>query len=290
MIDTDIELTRSEAELAREETTLQTEVDRLEVSRREAADRLVALRRRVGEAKARGAADAELEKRLEALSLGAPDAEACRALAREKRREAVAARQRANGELRTLLSGWRQELSTFGRQLTTDERAAEQLASQAAQRAVARDAERKATARRETDERASAMTVTSPSASKAASEPERKGRAARVDRRVPMQAVIDLSSDHNFFSGFSANLSDGGVFVATVNLFPLGTEVDLSFTLPTGEAIRAHGQVRWVREINDGDPEQIPGMGVHFLDLPKEAEAAIHRFVQEREPMFFAAA
>ncbi len=279
MIDTDIELTRSEAELAREETTLQTEVDRLEVSRREAADRLVALRRRVGEAKAAGAADAELEKRLEALSPGAPDAEACRALAREKRREAVAARQRANGELRTLLSGWRQELSTFGRQLTTDERAAEQLASQAAQRAVARDAER-----------ASLMTVTSPSASKAASEPERKGRAARIDRRVPMQAVIDLSSDHNFFSGFSANLSDGGVFVATVNLFPLGTEVDLSFTLPTGEAIRAHGQVRWVREINDGDPEQFPGMGVHFLDLPKEAEAAIHRFVQEREPMFFAAA
>jgi hypothetical protein len=45
-----------------------------------------------------------------------------------------------------------------------------------------------------------------------------------------------------------------------------------------------------VRDVNDGDPEQFPGLGVQFTALPSDAEAAIHRFVQEREPLFYAAA
>jgi uncharacterized protein (TIGR02266 family) len=156
-------------------------------------------------------------------------------------------------------------------------------------RALVEQAAKKAQARVQ-EERVSAKTVTARPSAMTAPAPERGGRSARLDRRVPMQAAIDLASQHNFFSGFSANLSDGGVFVATVNLLPLGTQVDLKFTLPGGELIESHGVVRWVREVNDGDPEQFPGMGVQFVSLSKAAEESIHRFVQEREPLFFAAA
>ena len=38
----------------------------------------------------------------------------------------------------------------------------------------------------------------------------------RSTARIPMQTQVDMSSDSNVFTGFSTNLSEGGVFVATV--------------------------------------------------------------------------
>ena len=112
----------------------------------------------------------------------------------------------------------------------------------------------------------------------------------RQSPRVRMQAAIDLSSDDNFFNGFSSNISDGGLFVATVNLLPLGTDVDLAFTLPSGERIEAKGTVQWVREVNDKLPDAFPGMGVAFKDLSAQAQDAINGFVAQREPLFYDAA
>jgi hypothetical protein len=69
---------------------------------------------------------------------------------------------------------------------------------------------------------------------------------------------------------------------------PIGTQVDLSFSLPSGERIQAQGVVRWVREVNDKDPDSMPGLGVQFTRLEDDARAAIERFVASREPMFYA--
>jgi len=106
--------------------------------------------------------------------------------------------------------------------------------------------------------------------------------------RVRMQASVDLESESNFFQGFSTNLSEGGLFVATVQMLPRGTQVDLHFTLPGGKKIDAKGVVRWTREVNDRTPDIFPGVGVQFVDLPNEAAAAIRHFVSAREPLFFA--
>ncbi|HLL55877.1 MAG TPA: TIGR02266 family protein, partial [Myxococcaceae bacterium] len=106
--------------------------------------------------------------------------------------------------------------------------------------------------------------------------------------RVRMQASVDMESESNFFQGFSTNLSEGGLFVATVQMLPRGTPVDLHFTLPGGKRIDAKGVVRWTREVNDRTPDIFPGVGVQFTDLPTEAAAAIRSFVSEREPLFFA--
>src|SRR5207237_787078 len=40
-----------------------------------------------------------------------------------------------------------------------------------------------------------------------------------------MQAEVDFESDSNFYSGFSSDVGEGGLFVATVNLVEPGTEV-----------------------------------------------------------------
>jgi uncharacterized protein (TIGR02266 family) len=109
----------------------------------------------------------------------------------------------------------------------------------------------------------------------------------RSSSRVPMQTQVDLSSDSNVFTGFSTNLSEGGVFVATVNLLPVGTPVDLTFTLPGNTRITVKGEVRWTREIDDRVPDVFPGVGVRFVELGVDAAQALHRFVAAREPLFY---
>ncbi|MBI3183582.1 MAG: TIGR02266 family protein [Myxococcales bacterium] len=120
------------------------------------------------------------------------------------------------------------------------------------------------------------------------------GRAAehvserRAHRRGQLEAAVDLSSDSNFYVGFSEDISEGGLFVATVAAAEVGDEVEVRFTLPWGEPIEARGVVRWTREPNDGTPDVFPGLGVQFVGLDDRAREAIRGFVASREPMFFA--
>jgi uncharacterized protein (TIGR02266 family) len=109
----------------------------------------------------------------------------------------------------------------------------------------------------------------------------------RVAARVAMQTQVDLSSDSNFFTGFSTNISEGGLFVATVNVLPPGTPVDVTFSLPAGTRLTVKGEVRWTREVNDRTPEVFPGVGVRFTEVDPAVVSQIKTFVQQREPLFF---
>lgn len=109
----------------------------------------------------------------------------------------------------------------------------------------------------------------------------------RSSARIPLHTQVDLSSDSNVFTGFSTNLSEGGLFVATVNLLPVGTPVDLTFTLPGNAKVSVRGEVRWTRELDDRTPEVFPGVGVRFVELSPEAANALHRFIASREPLFY---
>ena len=111
--------------------------------------------------------------------------------------------------------------------------------------------------------------------------------APRAAKRAKMTASIDMSSDSNFYGGFSTDISTGGVFVATVYALPVGAEVDLSFSLPSGAKIEVHGAVRWTREVNDKIPDSFPGVGIQFINLNERDREAIEQFVTSREPMFF---
>jgi uncharacterized protein (TIGR02266 family) len=111
------------------------------------------------------------------------------------------------------------------------------------------------------------------------------GRRGTV--RVALKTQVDLSSDSNLFTGFGTNISEGGLFVATLSVVPVGTPVDLLFSLPGGTRLSVQGEVRWIREVNDRTPDVFPGVGVRFVELPTEAAEALHRFVQSREPLFY---
>ena len=107
----------------------------------------------------------------------------------------------------------------------------------------------------------------------------------RASPRVSLAAEVDLSSETNFFTGFSTDIATGGLFVATLDLAPIGTLVSVRFTLPGGEEISAQGEVQWLRAIDEAD--RLPGMGIRFVELAPRAKAAIEEFIAGREPMFF---
>ncbi|MFP2899459.1 TIGR02266 family protein, partial [Corallococcus sp. 4LFB] len=105
--------------------------------------------------------------------------------------------------------------------------------------------------------------------------------------RVRMHTTIDTRSDSNFFTGFSMDISEGGIFIATVEAVPRGTPVELDFTLPGGRPLTVNGVVRWARDGNDRTPDLMPGVGVQFTTLPPEVAHAISSFVATRDPMFY---
>ncbi len=110
----------------------------------------------------------------------------------------------------------------------------------------------------------------------------------RSAQRVEIEAVIGFHTETNFFTGFSGDLSDGGLFLATWDLLPMGSELTLSFVLPEGRQIRARGRVSWVREPpRTSDETHEPGMGIVFEDLGEADKAAVMRFIRVRAPLFY---
>lgn len=281
----DVDLSRAEAELQQEETALQTELAKLAGVAAEMGTRLAAARQLAGQAAGAGLADKALSARLEATQIPQVPSGDAFARARAAREAAVAARRDTNAQVKQQLTGLKGQLTKLAHQVLADEQAAQKLAAQA----QARPAPVAAAPPPPPMPARAANTVTSRPPGLAP--PAKKGfdgrDSQRIQQRVKMQAAVDFLSDNNFFNGFSANISDGGLFVATVNLVPIGTQIDLSFSLPSGERIQAHGVVRWVREVDDKNPDAFPGIGVQFTKLDGDGQVAVERFVHSREPMFY---
>ncbi len=109
----------------------------------------------------------------------------------------------------------------------------------------------------------------------------------RASPRINIEADIGFQSDTNFFMGFTEDISEGGLFIATYDTRNIGSVLSINFTLPDGHLVSAEGIVRWVREYNEVTPDIMPGMGIQFDNLPDEDKESIHRFTAERPPIFY---
>ena len=107
---------------------------------------------------------------------------------------------------------------------------------------------------------------------------------SRRAARHGLEIEVDIVSDTNFYVGFTENLSEGGVFVATYLLKPIGSRIELDLALPSGDTLQLEGTVRWLREASN---DAWPGMGVQFDSLRADDEVAIKRFLKMREPLFY---
>jgi uncharacterized protein (TIGR02266 family) len=107
---------------------------------------------------------------------------------------------------------------------------------------------------------------------------------SRKAYRAVLELEVGVESDSNFYVGFTENVSNAGVFVATYAIQPIGSRLEIALTLPGVDSMRINGTVRWQR---DASEEGWPGMGVQFEQLSKEQEALIKRFLSLREPLFY---
>ena len=109
----------------------------------------------------------------------------------------------------------------------------------------------------------------------------------RVHPRFPLCVEVDFTSEHNFYTGFTQDIGEGGLFISTYSLMEIGDRFHLSFTLPgIEEAFEAVCEVRWVRTYNP-DSDAGPGMGVRFCGLSARMRSRIQHFLNRRQSLFF---
>jgi len=108
----------------------------------------------------------------------------------------------------------------------------------------------------------------------------------RIDTRFDMHVEVGLQSDNAFYTGLTQDIGQGGLFVATHDVRRIGERLTVKFTLPHREqAIVADTEVRWVRDRSTKDAPQ--GMGLRFLHLSPDNEAAITEFLATNDSLFF---
>ena len=117
--------------------------------------------------------------------------------------------------------------------------------------------------------------------------PAWNGRERRECPRVAVEVEVSLHTEHNFYAGLTRDLSEGGLFIATVENLPVGTEMELSVSLSGHAPIQARGQVCWVREYNQFNQDFHPGVGVRFTDLADGDRDAIESFLAARDPILY---
>lgn len=126
-------------------------------------------------------------------------------------------------------------------------------------------------------------TTCNPSPPTASSAAER-----REYERAELEVDVDLFGDTNFYTGFSADISEGGIFVETYAQRAVGEQVRIRFSLPNDDQpIEAVTVVRWLRVRNDANDTH-PGLGLRFVQIDPKDLARINAFVREsRAATFF---
>ena len=108
----------------------------------------------------------------------------------------------------------------------------------------------------------------------------------REQARYGVDCTVTIDSEHNFYAGLAQNLSEGGIFIATHIVHPIGTKFNLSIHLDDGlpGVVRGVGEVRWLRPAREGS--DLPaGLGIQFIELSHGGNERIASFLRRRRPM-----
>lgn len=100
-----------------------------------------------------------------------------------------------------------------------------------------------------------------------------------------LDVTVNHESHSNFFTGVSGDILDGGVFVATDSLLPVGTPVSLKVSLPAGKLI-SRGRVSFVRPQGELERAQPQGMGIRLSSPSLLQQEPVMKLLARREPLF----
>ncbi len=114
---------------------------------------------------------------------------------------------------------------------------------------------------------------------------EKSAAERRVHERVCLEAEITGFSETNFFTGFTEDISEGGLFIATHCPPDVGSRIEVAVKVGEGESMVLAGEVCWHR----GQGSDLDGCGVRFVDLTEQQTAALAALLKrmDREPLFY---
>jgi type IV pilus assembly protein PilZ len=124
----------------------------------------------------------------------------------------------------------------------------------------------------------------------ASSKDDDANRQPRIPLKIDLQFELKVSGDssHNFYTGLTDNISEGGLFIATEQLIDIGTVISFQFMLPgMTEPVPLDGVVRWVRASDGFNDDLESGMGVQFTNLTPHLKERIHNFIEQRDSIFY---
>jgi uncharacterized protein (TIGR02266 family) len=106
-----------------------------------------------------------------------------------------------------------------------------------------------------------------------------KEKIVRKSERLQHELLVAYRTVDGFITDWAVNISRGGIFINTRKPLAVGSVVRLIVSLPdaafpfdlTGRVIRAHSY--------DPESDQVPGMGIEFIDVDEEKHARLERFV-----------
>lgn len=100
----------------------------------------------------------------------------------------------------------------------------------------------------------------------------------RRSYRAPFVVRVDYGTVDAFFSEFTADVNEGGLFIETETPQPPGTLVVLQFRIPgSDQPIKVRGRVVWT---SFDRPSELPGMGIEFENLDARARTKINDVVR----------
>ena len=105
--------------------------------------------------------------------------------------------------------------------------------------------------------------------------------ARTVERRVSARKTInhEFASVDAFINEYVTNISRSGVFIRSDEPLPIGTRVNLRFTVIHDELETIEGLGEVVRVVDKGRNK---GMGVVFVELNEVSKALIERILVRR--------
>jgi uncharacterized protein (TIGR02266 family) len=106
---------------------------------------------------------------------------------------------------------------------------------------------------------------------------------AKPERRSEARTSVnkEFASVDEFIAEYVTNLSRSGVFIKSDEPLPVGTRVNLKFTVIMDELETIEGVGEVVRAVHPGDGSA-PGMGVVFIELTNVSRQLVEKILVRR--------
>jgi uncharacterized protein (TIGR02266 family) len=101
-----------------------------------------------------------------------------------------------------------------------------------------------------------------------------------VTTSAPVRVRLRYPDLDTFVERFAANVTRGGVFIASRAPRPAGDQFAFEIQIATGHvALAGEGKVIWVKEFDPSEPKRPHGMGVQFVSLSAPSRALLQRML-----------